>query len=534
MRYDPFLYRYPSGRNVVYASRGMAATSDPLAAGAGVDILKKGGNAVDAAIAAAAVLTVVEPMSNGLGSDALALVWHEGKLRGINACGPAPLSYGIDAFAKRGMGKIPTYGWGASTVPGAPGMWAELSSRMGRLSLADTLAPAIEYARGGFAVPVNISRLWKRTIKTFAGLGGETHAGWFETFCPGGRAPEPGEIFRLPAMSLTLEAIAETSARSFYTGETARKIVDFSRATGGFFSEDDFASFRPEWVEPISINYKGFDVWEIPPNSQGIVALMALGLMRDFDFSGHDDPAVIHKQIEAVKISFADAKRYVADPRFAKVPVDETLSGEYLARRRSEIGNDAALRNHGDPYSGGTVYLCTADGEGNMVSYIQSNFRGTGAGVVPPGTGVSLNNRALCFELDPGHPNALEGGKRPYNTIIPGFITKGGEPIGPFGVMGAYMQPQGHLQVVMNCVDFGMNPQEALDAPRWQWTGGMDVSFEPGFNGGVIQKLERMGHSVSIAADPYEFGRGEIIWKTGSGTFAGAAEPRADGCVSAW
>jgi gamma-glutamyltranspeptidase/glutathione hydrolase len=512
----------------------MTATTDPLAAGAGLDILKKGGNAVDAAIAAAAVLTVVEPMSNGLGSDAFAIIWHKGRLHGINACGPAPMSYGTDAFRKRGMDKIPAYGWGASTVPGVPGIWAELSSRMGRLSLSDTLAPAIEYARGGFAVPVNISRLWKRTLKAFAGLRGEIHAGWFETFCPDGRAPEPGEIFRLPAMSRTLEAIAETGADSFYRGGTAQKIVDFSRATGGFFSEEDFASFRPEWVDPISIHYKGFDVWEMPPNGQGIVALMALGIMRGYDVSGHDDPAVVHRQIEAVKMSFADAKRYVADPRFADVPVGGMLSEGYLARRREGMRDDAALHGHGDPYSGGTVYLCAADEEGGMISYIQSNFRGTGAGVVPPDTGVSLNNRAICFELDPAHPNALEGGKRPYNTIIPGFITKGGEPIGPFGVMGAYMQPQGHLQVVMNCADFGMNPQEALDAPRWQWTGGMDVSFEQGFNDSVIQKLERMGHSVSIAADPLEFGRGEIIWKTGSGTFAGAAEPRADGCAAAW
>jgi gamma-glutamyltranspeptidase/glutathione hydrolase len=512
----------------------MTATTDPLAAEAGVDILKKGGNAIDAAIAAAAVLTVVEPMSNGLGSDAFAIIWREGKLYGINACGPAPISYGIDAFRKRGMEKIPAYGWGASTIPGAPGMWAELSSRMGRLKLSDTLAPAIEYARGGFAVPVNISRLWKRTVKAFAGLRGKVHAGWFETFCPDGRAPEPGEIFKLREMSLTLEAIAETGAKSFYSGETAQKIIGFSRETGGFFSEEDFASFSPEWVEPVSVHYKGFDVWEMPPNGQGIVALMALGMLRGFDFSGHDDPAAIHRQIEAIKMSFADAKRYVADPRFAKIPVDEMLSGEYLARRAAGMKKDAALYSHGNPYSGGTVYLCAADREGNMISYIQSNFRGTGAAVVPPGTGVSLNNRALCFEFDPEHPNALEGGKRPYNTIIPGFITKGGDPIGPFGVMGAYMQPQGHLQVVMNCVDFEMNPQEALDAPRWQWTGDMDVSFEPGFNEGVIQKLERMGHSASIAVDPFEFGRGEIIWKTGHGTFAGATEPRADGCVSAW
>jgi len=534
MKYDPYFYRYPSRRNVVYGSRGMVATSNPLAAEAGMYVLKRGGNAIDAAIATAAALVVVEPISNGLGSDAFAIIWSGGKLLGMNGSGPAPEAYGIEDFKRRGWDGVPSFGWGASTVPGAPRVWAELSSALGRLPLPETLAPAVEFARGGFAVSVNVARFWRRGAANFASLTGDVHAGWFAAFCPDGRAPEPGDLFRCPDMARTIEMIAESGAESFYNGETACRIVAFSRETGGFFSESDFASFKPEWVDPISIHYKGYDVWEMPPNGQGITVLLALGILRAFDFSGHDDPETIHRQIEAIKLGFADASRYVADPRFATIPTKDLLSEGYLASRRSLIDRDAAVYGPGDPFSGGTVYLCAADGEGNMVSFIQSNFRGFGAGVVVPGTGVSLNNRACCFSLDPSSPNVLSGGMRPYNTIIPGFLTKGGEPVGPFGVMGAYMQPQGHVQAVMNCVDFDMNPQEALDAPRWQWTRGRDVSFEPGWNESVVQKIARMGHSATAAPDGFEFGRGQIIMRTPRRTFVGATEPRTDGCVSVW
>jgi gamma-glutamyltranspeptidase/glutathione hydrolase len=512
----------------------MVATSSPLAAEAGLDVLKRGGNAVDAAIAAAAALAVVEPTANGLGSDAFAIVWRDGKLMGLNASGPAPEAYSIEAFKNRGWGGVPAVGWGAPTVPGAPGAWAELSSAMGRLPLADVLAPSVEYARGGFAVSVNVSRFWRRALQKFAPVKDEVTEGWFETFCPKGRAPEPGELFRCPDMARTLEMIAESGGGSFYSGETAARIIAFSRSTGGFFTEDDLSSYKPEWVDPISVNYKGYDVWEMPPNGQGIVALIALGILRGFDFSGHDDPITAHRQIEAVKMGFADASRYVADPRYSDIPTGALLSETYLASRRALIGGTANIYSHGDPFSGGTVYLCAADGDGNMVSYIQSNFSGFGSGIVVPGTGVSLNNRARCFSLDPASPNSLRGGKRPYNTIIPGFLTKDGEPVGPFGVMGAYMQPQGHVQAVMNSVDFGMNPQEALDAPRWQWTREKEVSFEHGWNEAVVQKIASMGHSASVSMENFEFGRGQIIWKTPHGTLAGGTEPRTDGCVSAW
>jgi gamma-glutamyltranspeptidase/glutathione hydrolase len=512
----------------------MVATSNPLAAAAGMDILKRGGNAIDAAIATAAALAVVEPISNGLGSDAFAIIWNGGRLHGINGSGRSPASLSRKMLKSKGFDGVPRFGWPAATVPGAPGTWAELSSRMGRVPLAEALAPAVEYARGGYAVSVNVSRFWKRACREFAGLVGAEHAGWHGLFGHGGNAPEPGELFRSPDMARTIEAIGATDSADFYSGETAGEIIKFSDLTGGFFSREDLGAFKPEWVRPIRVNYKGYDVWEMPPNGQGIVALLALNILSGFDFSRHDSPDTVHKQVEALKMGFADAARYVADPSSADMPIDDLLSASYAEARRNEIGSGASSFASGDPHSGGTVYLCTADGEGNMVSYIQSNFRGFGAGIVAPGSGISFNNRGLCFSFAPGHPNELAGGRRPYNTIMPGFITKDGAPLGPFGVMGAYMQPQGHVQVVMNCVDFGMNPQEALDAPRWQWTGNLGVSFEPGFSNSAVRSIGEMGHDVTVASDSYEFGRGQIVWRTQSGGLIGATEPRTDGCVETW
>jgi len=535
MIFDPFSYRYPSRRNMAYGKRGMVATSNPLAAAAGMDILKKGGNAVDAAIAAAAALTVVEPTSNGIGSDAFAIIWKDGRLSGLNGSGSAPAAWSVEKFKSLGLhDSVPARGWLASTVPGAPGVWAELSARMGSLPLTDCLAPAILYAADGYAVSVNVSLLWERAWMSLGGLKGEEYSGWFETFCPGGRAPRPGEIFRSLGHAYTLEQIACTGAKSFYSGEVAEKILNFSSRTGGFYSGEDLVSFKPEWTDPISVNYRGYDVWEMPPNGQGIVVLIALNILKGFDFAEPGAPWTVHRQVEAIKMAFADARRYVADQKRCDVPVRELISDAYADSRRGMITGGARNFEAGDPYAGGTVYLCTADCDGNMVSYIQSNFEGFGSGVVVPGTGIALNNRGKCFSLDPSHPNALESGKRPYNTIIPGFLTKESEPVGPFGVMGAYMQPQGHVQVVMNCVDFQMNPQEALDAPRWQWTGGMNVSFEPSFDGNTARKLARMGHNASIEPDSISFGRGQIIWRTDEGTLAGGAEPRTDGCVEAW
>lgn len=534
LRFDPEYYRYPSRRAVVYGSRGMVCTSHPLAAQAGLEVLKSGGNAVDAAVATAAALTVVEPTSNGIGSDAFALVWKDGRLQGLNASGPCPRSLSLDVVRREGWGAMPPYGWAPVTVPGAPAAWAELTARMGRRSLRENLAPAVAHAREGHAVSVSVGHSAAVAFHKYARETGEVFAPWFETFAPAGRPLRIGERWVSLAHAETLERIGESDARDFYEGALADRIVAHARRTGGFLTAEDLATFAPEWVAPISAAYRGFDVWEIPPNGQGLVALLALSILREFPFPDHDDPLTVHRQIEVIKMAFADAHRYVADPRYAPVPVAELLSEEYSRSRRALLSSEAKDFQAGAPLPGGTVYLCTADGEGTMVSYIQSNYMGFGSGVVVPGTGIALNNRGHCFSLTPGHPNVLEPGKRPYNTIIPGFLTRSGEAVGPFGVMGGFMQPQGHVQVVMNTVDFGMNPQEALDAPRWQWMGGMKVSVEPGFPSALAQTLGRRGHAVTCELESLPFGRGEIIWRTDQGTLAGATEPRADGCAAPW
>ena len=538
--YDPHYYPYPSRRNMMFASRGMVCASHPLAAQAGMDILKKGGNAVDAIIATAAALTVVEPTANGIGSDAFAILWKDGKLRGLNSSGTIPGALSMDVADAKGWtapssdGHLPTYGWTPATVPGAPAAWAELTAKAGRLSLAENLAPAVYLARNGHAVSVTTAHHWELAYRKYAGEKGEEFKAWFDTFAPSGLAPRAGEIWSSEAHARTLELIGATDARAFYEGEIADKIVAAAGKTGGYFSAGDLGAFHPEWVDPISVHYKGYDVWEIPPNGQGIVALLALSILRGFDFSSHDDPLTVHRQIEAIKMGFADAHRYVADTRFSHVPVKELLDSAYADSRRALLGQEAEDRQAGNPLPGGTVYLCAADGEGNMISYIQSNYMGFGSGGVIPETGIALNNRGHCFSLKRGHTNVLEPGKRPYNTIIPAFLTKDGVPVGPFGVMGGFMQPQGHVQVVMNTVDFGMNPQQALDAPRWQWMGGMNVSVEPGFSPAIAQSIARKGHAVKFELESNSFGRGEIIWRTPEGTLGGATESRTDGCVAVW
>ena len=536
MQIDALTYRYPSRRNVVFGSRGMVATSHPLAAQAGLEILKKGGNAVDAALATAAALTVVEPTSNGLGGDAFALVWHESHLEGINGSGPAPTGLDAAPFRAGGLKALPAYGWPAVTVPGLPATWGALSERYGRLSLKEVLAPAAAYAEEGHPVAPNVARLWHRAASLFGTrLRGDLFRHWFETFCPGGRPPRPGELFRNPDQARTLAALAETKGRDFYAGELARRIVAFAEETGGYLKPDDLAAFEPQWVEPLGVDYRGYRVWEIPPNGQGLVVLMALKILEGFEFAHSDDPRTIHLQLEAMKLAFADGARHIADRRFADVPVEELLGDAHAARRRALVAEDEARLPRADlTDQGGTVYLAAADGEGMMVSYIQSNFWGFGSGLVVPGTGVALHNRGLGFSLDGDHPNVLAPGKRPYHTIIPGFLTCRGEAVGPFGVMGAFMQPQGHVQVVMNSVDFGLNPQEALDAPRWQWTSGKTVEVEPGFPHPAALDLARRGHDVRQALESTSFGRGQIIWRSDEGSLAGGTEPRADGAVAAW
>lgn len=519
-----------------YARNGMVATSQPLAAQAGLEVLQKGGNAIDAAIATAAALTVVEPTSNGIGGDAFALVWVKGELHGLNASGPAPQGISIEALEKAGVKEMPKYGFLPVTVPGAPSAWAALSEKFGRLPLTEVLAPAIRYAEEGYPLSPILAYYWERAFATFSKqLKGEEYESWFATFAPDGRAPQVGEIWKSPGHAETLRLIAETKAEAFYRGELADKVDAYSREYGGYIRKEDLAAYHPEWVKPIGVNYRGYDVWEIPPNGHGLVALQALNILKGYEFTQRDSVDTYHKQIEAIKLAFADGQKYITDPTKMTVRVEDLLSDAYADERRNLIGHSALTPVAGEPPRGGTVYLAAADGEGNMISFIQSNYMGFGSGLVVPGTGIGLQNRGHNFSLDPTHDNRLEPGKKSYHTIIPGFLTKGDQAVGPFGVMGGFMQPQGHVQVVMNTVDFGLNPQAALDAPRWQWMKDKQVEIEHSTPDHIVQALAARGHGVSWAVGSGSFGRGQIIWRNPeTGVLMGGTEARTDGCVASY
>jgi len=537
MQFDPDRYRYPSRRTVTYARNGMVCTSMPLAAHAGAEILRRGGNAVDAAIAAAAALVVLEPVSNGLGSDAFAIVWMNGGLFGLNGSGVSPRALSYPALLSLCRdGRVPQDGWLPVMVPGAPSAWAELSRRFGRLPLQKTLVPAAGYAWDGYPVSVHAAKQWRAGYERFYPHRGEAaFSPWFDLFAPLGRPPEPGELFCCPEMAETLEELGETGCESYYRGPLAGKIGDFSARTGGYLTSEDLASYKAQWVSPISADYRGYQVYELPPNGHGIAVLMALNLLKDSPMPGDRNGAeTYHRMIEAMKLAFCDAQAFVADPDAMDVPVSRLLSEGYARKRRELISGRALAPAPGDPYSGDTVYLCTADGEGNMVSYIQSNYMGFGSGIVVPGTGISLQNRGNNFSLDPQSPNCYAPGKKAYHTIIPGFLAKDGRPVGPFGVMGGFMQPQGHLQVLVNTVDYHMNPQESLDAPRFQWTGGRTVQLEREVPSHTALELERMGHQVEVVADNGSMGRGQIIWRMENGVLCGGAEPRCDGAVGCY
>lgn len=533
--FDPLLYPYASQRMTVYAQNGMVATSQPLAAQAGLEILKRGGNAIDAAVAAAACLTVVEPTSNGIGGDAFALVWSGGKLYGLNSSGPAPEAISIDYVKQAGHETMPKYGWLPVTVPGVPAAWAALSERFGSLPLTETLKPAVDYAENGYPVSPITGYYWQRAFENYQeNLEGEEFEHWFATFAPNGRPPQIGEIWSSLGHAASLRAIAATNAKAFYSGDLADAIDRFSRATGGLIRRSDLEAFAPEWVEPLRINYRGYDVWELPPNGQGLVVLMALNILRNYDDLAVDHGETYHRQIEAIKLAFADGKAYITDPNELPVNVEDLLSEEYGRKRQSLIGAAALEPTPGQFPQGGTVYLAAADNQGNMVSYIQSNYMGFGSGIVVPETGIALQNRGNNFSLDSKHPNCLKPGKRTYHTIIPGFLSKDGEPVGPFGVMGAFMQPQGHVQVVMNTIDFKLNPQVALDRPRWQWIEGRQVELESSVPNHIAQALARKGHQVRVPVTSGGFGRGQIIWRMPNGVLAGGTEPRTDGTIAAW
>ena len=536
--FDPTFQRYPSQRYPIYARGGMVNCSSPQAAAAGLETLRRGGNAMDAAVAAAAALTVVEPTANGIGSDAFALVWsaRDQKLFGLNSSGPAPKEISIQRVledCKVTDGKMPTYGWAPVTVSGAPKAWAELSTRFGRLPLSEALAPAVRYAREGYPCSPNLALMWKRAYQKYkTACTTEVFDEWYKTFTPDGRSYEAGDLIRLPNHADTLEAIGATNADAFYTGELARKIDADSRRFGGYLRYEDLASYQARWVEPISVDYRGYQVCEIPPNGQGIVALMALNILKEFSFSEKDCAETYHRQLEAIKMAFADAFHYVTDPDHMELDYRRLLTPAYGAQRAAEMGDTAQVYSHAIPPKSGTVYLCCADGEGNMVSFIQSNYMGFGSGVVVSGTGISLQNRGCDFSLNPDDTNCLKGGKRSYHTIIPGFLMKDGQPVGPFGVMGGYMQPQGHLQVVMNYVDFHLDPQQALDAPRWQWMRDNTVTVETRFNMELARQLQQRGHDIRADLSTPGFGRGQMIVRLDNGTLVGGTESRTDSNIA--
>ncbi|GGG17208.1 gamma-glutamyltransferase [Lysinibacillus alkalisoli] len=532
---DYLHHPFPSKRTTTIAKKGMVATSHPLAAQAGLEILQKGGNAIDAAIATAAALTVVEPTSNGIGGDAFALVWMKDKLYGLNGSGPSPQNISKEALVAKGLDKIPMYAVVPVTVPGVPASWAALAKRFGKLSLQETLTPAIRYAEEGHPISVITGQFWQMAYQKFQQqCTSLVFQPWFDTFSIAGRMPEIGEIWRSPGHARTLRLIAETDAKAFYQGELADEIDAFMREHDGYLTKQDLANYEPEWVDPISVNYKGYDVWEIPPNGQGIVAQMALNIYQHSTPKWHDAETV-HQQIEAMKLAYTDGKAYVTAPEDMPITTDELLSQAYGASRFAEI-TDKALTPKPYPIpKGGTVYLATADDEGNMVSFIQSNYMGFGSGVVVPNTGIALQNRGYDFSMDETHPNFLKPNKKVYHTIIPGFLTKDNQAVGPFGVMGGYMQPQGHFQVVTNTVDFAMNPQAALDMPRWQWIGEKTIHVEPHFPNDLALALKRKGHDIAVMIDGGTFGRGQIIWRDiTTGVLYGGTESRTDGAIAAW
>ena len=534
MHFD-FRSPYPTVRLPVFA-RNAVATSHPLAAQAGLRMLAAGGNAVDAAVAAAAAMTVCEPVSNGLGSDAFAIVWDGHKLHGLNASGRAPQAWTPQYFrAKAGEGASspPKRGIDAVTVPGAVASWVALSERFGRLPFADLLAPAIEIAERGYLLPVVVQQKWAAATPELGGL-----PGFADAFLPWGRAPQVGELFRFPAAARGLAAIARTRGDAFYQGEIAQALAKFSQEQGGALTAADLAGYRPEWVDPIGQDYRGYRLHEIPPNGQGIAALMALGILGHFELQGLDPDGVAaqHLQIEAMKLAFADVYRYVAEPSAMELSAEQLLDPQYLASRARLIDPRRAQDfQAGNPVKGGTIYLTAADESGMMVSFIQSNYLGFGSGCVEPTYGVSLQNRGHAFSLDAG-PNQVAPGKRPFHTIIPAFLTKDGQPVMSFGVMGANMQPQGHMQTVVRMVDFGQNPQAACDAPRWRFNAGLEINVEPQMDPATVQALTDLGHQVGVIHDNYQdFGAGQFIWRAGDPAVEGyvcASDPRRDGLVA--
>ncbi|HEX9395381.1 MAG TPA: gamma-glutamyltransferase family protein [Burkholderiales bacterium] len=505
-------------------AQNVVSTSQPLAAQAGLQMLAAGGNAVDAILAAAITLSLVEPVSNGIGSDAYALVWDGRKLHGLNASGRSPAGWTLDYF--RGKSAMPTRGWDSVSVPGCVDAWVEMHRKFGKLPFKKLFERAIDYGRRGFLVSPTIAGQWAVQVNEL-----KVQPGFAEAFMPGGRAPRAGEIFKFKKHALVLEEIASSKGKAFYRGKLAEKIEAHARKSGAAMRAADLAAHQSDWVKPLAMDYRGYTLHEIPPNGQGIVALMALGMLEHFELRSHpvDGADSLHLQIEAVKLAFADAWAYVADIDHMKnIPPESLLNREYLKGRAGLIDLKRAQNfGAGRPPQGGTVYLAAADASGMMVSFIQSNFMGFGSGVVVDG--ISLQNRGATFVLQPGHPNCVGPAKRPYQTIIPGFVTRDGKPVMSFGVMGGTMQPQGHTQVMVRIADYEQSPQAACDGPRFRFVQGMDVSVEEGgFPAATLEDLQRRGHRLVRVDDYNQFGCAQLIWKLEGGYYT-ASDPRRDG-----
>ena len=530
---------YPTTRLPVFA-RNVVSTSHPLAAQAGLRMLYNGGNAVDAAVAAAAAMTICEPVSNGLGSDAFCILWDGQALHGLNASGRAPASWTPAYFRSRygqAVKTPPKRGFDSVTVPGAVSSWVALSERFGKLPFADLMQPAIEIAERGYLLPVVVQQKWAAATAELRSL-----PGFAESFLPRGRAPHVGELFQFKAAARGLRAIAESRGQAFYGGEIAQAIERFSTAHGGSLTARDFASHQCEWVSPIARDYRGYTLHEIPPNGQGIAALIALGILDKFDLAGMPVDGVDsqHLQIEAIKLAFADVYRFVAEPSSMEVSVEQMLDDAYLGARAKLIDMKRAQSfGAGNPVKGGTIYLTAADENGMMVSFIQSNYMGFGSGCVEPTFGISLQNRGHGFSVDAGaanQANLVAPGKRPFHTIIPAFVSKDGQPLMSYGVMGGNMQPQGHMQTLVRMLDYQQNPQAACDAPRWRFNAGLEINVEQQMSKTTVQALQNRGHQVEVIHDSYQdFGAGQFIWRAGDAKqdgYIAASDSRRDGLAA--
>ena len=541
--YDRVTGEQFASRSEVIGQHGMIATSHPLATQIGLDILKKGGTAIDAAIAANIALGLMEPTGSGMGGDLFAIVWDakEHKLFGLNASGPAPQSISLDYFKEQKLNKIPPFGPLPVTVPGAVDGWVKLHEKFGNQSFASLFEPTIEYARKGFPVTETIAYYLDKSKDVF-----KKYPNFAEVWMREGKTTKKGEIFKNPQLAKTLEIISNKGRAGFYEGEVAKTISDFIQAQGGFLTYQDLAEFHSEWVEPVTTNYRGYDIWELPPNGQGVAALQILNILENFDVKkmGLFSSEYIHLFVEAKKLAFADRAKHYADPNFAKIPIKQLISKSYAKERAALIDPEkpALVDQSGISSNGDTIYLTAADEYGNMISLIQSNYRGMGSGMVPPGLGFMLQDRGELFSLKQGHKNVIKGGKRPFHTIIPAFVTKDNQPYISFGVMGGATQPQAHAQVLINLIDFGYNLQEAGDAPRMvhsgstqptdeEMTSGGTLSLEKGFGEDIEQALKKMGHTIKYEKGIFG-GYQAIMLK--DGVYFGASESRKDGQASGY